>query len=66
TKNLDNWAYPAAGWVNHIIIGTAPSGTAVVRVQFDAESLSGGNGAAKFDDLLLTREYPDGTFIAVQ
>lgn len=65
TKNLDAWAYDW-GWVNHVITGSAPAGTATVRIQFEAESPAFGGGAAKFDDLLLTREYPDGTFISVQ
>ncbi|MDX9867007.1 MAG: hypothetical protein RBT78_03685 [Kiritimatiellia bacterium] len=63
TTNLDAYTGGAVAWTEVTLQGVAPQGAAAVRVQFDAESPSGGGGAAKFDDLLLTLTAPRGTGI---
>lgn len=66
TTNLDAYTGGAVSWTRIMLQGVAPPGTASVRVQFDAESPSGGGGAAKFDDLLLTLTSPRGTGVLVR
>ncbi len=65
TKPLDEWTFGGVTWTNHVISGMAPAGVSTLRVQFDAESPVGGGGAAKIDDLLLTRIVRMGTLLSV-
>jgi len=54
-SNLDAYTAGSVSWTNLFIDGTAPSNAAILRVQFDAASPSGGSGAAKVDDLSLAK-----------
>lgn len=48
---VDLQPYFAESWSNRTLSGVAPSGTATVRVQFDATKPDGGSGSQKFDEL---------------
>ncbi|MDD3543845.1 MAG: hypothetical protein PHG96_00630, partial [Kiritimatiellae bacterium] len=67
TTNLDAYTVGGVMWTRIQLFGTAPSGAVGARVQFDAQILpSGGDGAAKFDALTLTRAAIPATIIKVR
>jgi len=65
-KNLDSYTGGAVSWTNLTMRSVAPPDAVRLRVQFDGESLNGGSGAAKFDDLSLSNAAPAGTVMILR